>query len=646
MKKKLINFDVFKKMNEESLSAAERELTEAEDILARTLDVDDLKLNSFTESTALYETLDGTFVHLAYKAGKDRLFFEGIEELIIEEESEQSHSKELLSQMVDNILDNNNQKASQLLGEYLKMPMNRNGFMYGSNNLTEAKDQKVKVGSVGEITVSKPTKAKKKRGKRDRGAVEKADATKRRNKAKQGKSAGLTALIDRKKTDAEKRFGIQKNGDRKGRWRTYFRFNKPGKKKMMAECVNLTNNIYEYLDWREFGPTLRESEVKADERGNVTAVTIPNAHKRNENKILQFNWDVIEQGKVKKLRSKMKKFYLEDSEFAKAITALKRYNNISDNKSLQETLERIASSWPDILFLTQEELAESIDQTLEMASSRRNWGDQECMFMAEAILRTAHEAYTDRVNDVIKLSGLDLTNLDEQDDKYLVFKQVVDNYYPNIDEAENCELKIFSDLYEKLNEVYRGATDDEFKKDIAAYMSECESVLNREAFPDMELAEEITDTIKTFVEANVEMAQEDWGVNNDTYRTTAGEHPRMAQIATVPAIPGRHMGDWGGKLPVSDGKNYKGDLEDEMRNRAWGNESGGDIDPDLRNPYVPNPYGTWTMKGEKGADRDGDSDWSRYQSSDTWPKLQNPYVPKSETPKTYKMKSDNLIVDK
>jgi hypothetical protein len=38
------------------------------------------------------------------------------------------------------------------------------------------------------------------------------------------------------------------------------------------------------------------------------------------------------------------------------------------------------------------------------------------------------------------------------------------------------------------------------------------------------------------------------------------------------------------------------------------------------------------MKGEKSADRDGESDWSRYQSGDTWPNLTNPYIPKAMIP--------------
>ena len=85
-----------------------------------------------------------------------------------------------------------------------------------------------------------------------------------------------------------------------------------------------------------------------------------------------------------------------------------------------------------------------------------------------------------------------------------------------------------------------------------------------------------------------------------------------------------------------------------MRNRSYGNEAGPDVFPALQNPYVPKPYGTYTMKGEKGVDKANDAT-GQWGSGDTWPDLQNPYVPKAETPQSYKMnhgKEADLVVDK
>ena len=90
-----------------------------------------------------------------------------------------------------------------------------------------------------------------------------------------------------------------------------------------------------------------------------------------------------------------------------------------------------------------------------------------------------------------------------------------------------------------------------------------------------------------------------------------------------------------------------------MRHDSWGQEGGGDVFPKLKNPYVPKPYGDWTMKGEKGVDKNATGQHhATWQTSDTWPDLQNPYVPKEaggEGGKGHKMKDGpetDLVVDK
>ncbi len=161
------------------------------------------------------------------------------------------------------------------------------------------------------------------------------------------------------------------------------------------------------------------------------------------------------------------------------------------------------------------------------------------------------------------------------------------------------------------------------------------------------MAGEVAAWLNNLVETNLETAP--WNVSNSTYITRAGEHPRMAQNAQHPYTPSRDFsGDWGDVAPVSDGKNYKGGLADEMRDNAWGNWSNNNTYPELSNPYVPRPFGKYTINDPDGADKSGDSDWSRWQSNDTWPALQNPYVPKAETPYTFKMnhgKEKDLVVD-
>lgn len=411
----------------------------------------------------------------------------------------------------------------------------------------------------------------------------------------------------------------------------------------------MCENVLDYLDYKEFGPTIKESVVQHDERGNIVAVAMPTLQKRNEGKILSFNWKTLDH-EVKTMRAKVKKLS-EDTNFCKAMADLKRYNSISDNTALEETLEKIVTYWPDVLYLTQTELAEQIGLALEVAAIK-NYDDQVCDFMAEGILRMAHHAYTDRVKKITGLAGGAPEATTSESDEYATFRQVCDGFYPQLDESDASELKVFSDLYKALHEVYKVASetgDEVTRGETASYLYNCEAILNRETQPDLSLAEAIANYLFDLSEANVEGAKDTWDVSNTAHDTINGDHPRTAWNAKQnDAVPSKYPGDWGGKAPVSDGKSYKNGLEDEMRNRSWSQYANDGTYPDLKNPYVPKSFGDYKMKGEEGAETAGTSDWSRWQSSDTWPNLKNPYVPQEKVGmggKGYKMKSDNLVVD-
>ena len=628
MKRKLISFDALKKIEEASLTNAQEELIGVEEVLAKTLGVDDLKLFTFGESDVTYQAPDGSFVHASYKFDKDQIILENIEQLIIEEESEKKAARQVLVNIVDSLLDNNEVKASQQFESYLSLPFIRREML---------------VSEGFKVTVSKPTGSSPLRGKKqDRSLV--AKRTRSRNKTLSSASKGEKDQVSRKRNAASKQLG----GSNNSRWRTYARKIKPS---TMKEWSTMCENVMNYLDYKEFGPVMSESFVQTDDRGNVSGVAIPTLHKRNEGKILTFNWKTMDH-EVKILRGKVKKLS-EDQTFIKAMTDLKRYNNISDNSSLEETLEAIVSRWPDVLYLSESELASQISNALETASVT-NYDDDTCSFMAEAILRTAHNAFTDRVRKIGSLAGVtnDVTaECKTCEDAYKEFKVIADEFYSKLDESDQADLRVFADLFKALHEVHRIANesgDESTKSEIENYMHECAAVLNREAQIDLNLAETIANYLHDLVEANVSGAESTWDVSNsDVHHTVSGDHPRMSWAAKQgDAVPSKFPGDWGDEAPVSDGKSYKNGLADEMRNRSWGNNSGEGIYPDLKNPYIQKPFGDYKMKEPSAVDS-GDNDWSRFQSGDTWPNLKNPYVPDSPWDKSkYKMKSDNLVVDK
>jgi hypothetical protein len=590
MKRKLMKFEDFQRIEKDSLSAAEKELREAEDVMARALGSGDLKLHCFGESDVTYRTLDGNYVHANYKLNKSHVVFEGIEELVIDEDTERKQSKKLLGDFVENLLDNNDAKAAALFSQYMSLPVTRR--------------------TLKESTLTEGTRHAAKKSK-------KGSAIKKRKN-----------LLENRKVGNPKR------------WKVHAR---KLQKHKLNEFRVLVENVLDYLDYQELGPALKDSFVKTDDKGHVTGVSAPRSHQRNEGKILSFNWDVLSH-EITYSRKGAKNLQKE-SAFVRAIADLRRQNAVSDNSALEETLENIVGTWPSLLYLTHDELSETIAAALE-AGGIRNYDDQQCSFMAEGILRMAHHAYTDRAKKIMSQSQIQPTV--ECDQCYEAFREVADQFFPTLDESEDIKFRVFSDLYKALHEVYRHVErdgDEQAKAEVFSYMGDCESVLSRQAEPDLKLAETIAAFLNTIVEANVEMSSDTWSVSNDAYRTVSGDHPRMSQIAKVDAIPSKYSGDWGSELPVSDGKSYKNRLDDEMRN-SWMNYGGPDTHPELKNPYVPKPFGDYKMK-EKSAVDDGQDDFSRWQSKDTWPNLQNPYVPDSPwSSSKYKMKSDNLITDK
>lgn len=417
--------------------------------------------------------------------------------------------------------------------------------------------------------------------------------------------------------------------------------------KKMMEWYKITENVMDYIDYKEFGPAISQSAIKRDNKGNVVAIKMPNSNLRNEGKILSFNWKTLSTDNVV-LRAKMKNL-AEDINFCKAMADLRKCNALSDDTRMQQVLEAISVRWPNIIYLTQPELSGAITTALETIGDS-NYDDAVCNFMAEAILRTAANLYSEKVEKIIKLSGV---KFEATDDAYLDFQNVAQKFFKFIDENVKLEMQVFVDLYNALVEVHKLARDERNEgvlSEVNNYLRELKSVLEQETEPTLELAGEVANWLAMLVETNLETGP--WNVSNEPYITTAGEHPNMAKLAAKPYNPADDFsGNWGDPAPVSDGtaasyKNGRG--AEEMRNDAWGNWSNADTWPDLTNKYCKSG-GVWTMKGERGADVSGDNDWSRYNSGDTWPALQNPNVEKEAGGvggSGYKAKSDNLVVDK
>lgn len=614
MRRKLVNYEVFQKINENSITKSEKELVLAEEVMAKALGEIQLNLHCFDESSVTYETLDKSYIHAGYRFDGSHIIFENIEQLIIDESSARETARNSLRKMFDGVLSQNESAADEAFKEYIAMPFVRRGFMEGAvQTWVEPKGKLHKPGK----KQSSDTVMKRVMGK----------------KLSQAKKSPFE-----KEKAKEKRDQIKKVTGAKY---VHLRFKPQGKRKM-KEWYNLAENVFNYMDYQEFGPIANQSEIKKDDKGNVVAMRIPDSKSRNEGKILSFNWKTLTADNTV-LRAKMKNL-AEDTNFCKAMRDLKQCNAMSDNETLQNVLEAIVARWPDVIYLTQTELSEAISIALETIGAS-NFGDQDCDFMAEGILRTAAEAYPDRIEKIMKMSGV---KVEATDDKYVDFQNVVHKFYTFLDENLQLEMQVFVDLYNALVEVHKLASDESngaIVNDVHGYLKELKAVIEHESEPTLELAGEVAAWLANLVETNLEGG--DWDVSNTPYMTVNGSHPQMAKDAAKPYAPSADFsGDWGDPAPVSDGKNYKGGLADEMRNDAWGNWANDDTWPGLMNPYVKGANANWLMKGPDSAATTGTDDWSRFQSKDTWPALQNPYVPTGVTPYNYKAKTDNLVVDK
>lgn len=561
MKRRLINYDVFDKMRSNSLTVAESELVQAEPIVAQALQTPGVTLHSFDTDMVLFEMANGTFVKAEYTIDKNAIVLEKIEQLVLDEESEKVASRQVLSEMLEALLEGKDQKAEQSLSAYLHLPSVRRTI---KESCCGKKDKKCK---------------KDKSCKEDK--VE----------AKDKKAKKLPPFIKPKEEDLE-------------------------------EWVNLSRAATEYLHYVEFGPSLKESKAYYDERGNIVTLSIPTTKARNEAKLLSFDWDVPKT-QVKLLRMKGTKL-CEDMEFCKAVASLKKQNAVSDSAALEEVLENIVTKWPQVMYLTHSELSETIKHALEIIGAK-NYDDQTCDFMAEGVLRTAHSVYVDRVSTVLKLAG---TQPQEGENAFENFQSVVDKFYPSLDESNRLEMQLFVDLYSALRNVHETAKSENNGIIVAEtnkHLNELSAIIRQEVTPSADIAKKATKWLSTIVETNLETAA--WNASDSVHVSLTGEHPQMMKNARHAYTPASDFsGNWGDTAPVSDGKNYKGNLANDMRDKAWGNVGGDGTYPELTNPYLLK-NGEFVIKGEKAVEKDAPT--GQWSSGDTWPGLQNPYVLKA-----------------
>jgi len=554
MKKKLVQYNEFKEMESNSLTTAQRELVGAEDVLSNVLETS-VSLYCFSENDVIYETIDGDYIRAQYEIEDGKINLENIENIVIDEDSLKKESQSILSNMVDSLLEGNEEKAKSHFDSYINSP-----------TISRVFEEAVKM-----TTTFGTGKTSKLRGKRrSRTAVVKGAVTRKKTEKWKLTHPGLAKQIKVLAGRLSKKLGHLRTGKGLKVRRVFTRFNL--RKKKMVEWVDLCHNVLEYVDIQNCGPVLHETQVSYNDDGNITTVSIPTTHKRNESKWAQSSWKALN-GTMKALRTEAKDLN-DDEEFCKALAELKRSNAMSDNDALEETLEGIVTKWPSVLYLTQDELAKKISGALESVGAT-NFDDHTCNFMSEGILRVAHNAYSDRVNRIEKLSGSE--NNEESEDSYVDFQETIKEFYPTLDEDIDNNLKVFEAVYQAIGDVYRqaeGSRDDALKEGALAHLELLANVLNQDIQADLNIAESASEWLYLLIEANLDNVDfyakphVSGGVMDDSGES---DHPAVGNAADKAYSPARDFaGDdknrW--KMTGEEGKSL-GDEEGTTKKNPY-----------------------------------------------------------------------------
>lgn len=609
MKRKLIDYNAFQKIKTESLSNAQFELEAAAVQLAETLGLEGLQLNSFGPEDALFESLDGDHVHATYQIKNGFVQFDNIEQLVINEESEIGKSREVISEMIDALIEDNTAKADTLFGEWMSLPRTKRVLSEGKVRrvvpVRKMKSGKSQIVGYKSAWTNDPKTPKKR--------ISAGLA----NKHARGKKMSAKKTPDAvKKSRALKRERIAKS---------IGKFKKS--KKKMNEWVVISENALGFVDYTTQGPSFGQAQVLQKD-GDVASVRVPTIKLRNEARILNFDWKTMNTDVVVK-RNAGKRIH-ENQQFAKDIAELKRFNAVSDMKKVEESVEGIAARYPEVLYLTESELAGRIKVALESVNAT-NYDDDTCLFLAEGVLRTVHGSFVDRVAKIVKLAGASLN--EQAEDKYAEFKNIAEDFYSKLDEQSAGEMQAYVDVYEALREIHEAAVEEnvsEVAEETALHLDGLLAVIQGRTEADAEMLGEAAEWLWDVVESAM---PEDWNTSEPVVRAD-GEHPDLARKGRQSQSPAGVQGETPGAHFTSDGKDYRGSAAQELENDGWSNIGGEGVYPSLDNPYVPKAE-IPKIVGEK--DVDGDSEQlAHWGSGETWPTLQNPYVKQSVTPTSVK----------
>jgi hypothetical protein len=607
MKKKFIDFNTYRNIENNSYTAVERELAESAEIVGNLLNDTNIQVYCINEDTVTFVNGEGNYVQANYELQSDKLILNNIEELVVEQSDLISSRRGIIAKMVDNILSDKEEIANENFDEYFSLPVVKAGLKEGY--IVEAKKHEEEEDEEKES----------KHEKSETPAEEKAEHKKGKKKGKKGLPAALQAWMA-KKGSKKNKGGKMSKKDKKDMKKSTLHPERTGQIAKKAgdhkveEWATIARNILEFVDFRQNGDVYQNVRTKRDTNGNLTNVSIPRTSMRNEGKVLMLTYKDL--ANILNCRSSaMYEDYNNQSNWLMAVNDMKKFNAMSDAESLQTAFENVVAVWPNLLYLRRDELAKKINESLKVTGAR-NYDDETCEFLADGVIRTAHKTYTDKVSKIFSAAGK-TADLDDFD----AFSVVSEAVFKKTDTDARSEYQVFKDLYRSLSEVHNIATkmgDVATRVEVASLIHECENVLNNSTRPNLEVAEDLA----IYLEALAESVDFDGGMGMNytmnPHVSLTGDNPFIHKYGSVNGNPADHPGKYKGAVK-SDGKNISSETED-----FYTSMTGKDMGDSLSNPYTPKP-GDFKMHGEKSIEDDS-NELGMYQG-DTWPTLKNPYIP-------------------
>lgn len=599
MKRKLIDFDAFQQIRKESLTNAQTELEVAGPLLAHALGLDDLTVESFDDGRVLFESDEGEFIRADYEITGGYISFDSVEQLVLNEETEAAASRDTISRMLDALIESDEGKAEELFGEWMRMP--RTHRLFSEERKLRSVPKYKTVGGKKKIVGYRKAKWNTTPKKSESGSK-----TLKRMRSKKINSkrmpAGLKKFLAGKRTQMNRSIG-----------------------KKMQEWAVIAENVLNFVGVQVDGPSIDQVQTLRRD-GEVVAVKVPTIALRNEARILKFDWKTMNTDLVVK-RSESKRMH-ESEGFAKAAADLKRLNALSDSRDFETALENAATAFPGVIYLTEGELAGGIKAALESINAT-NFDDEACLFISEGLLRTAHDAFVDRVSKIVRLAGGKLN--EDAEDKYANFRGIADAFFGRLDETAELEMQAYVDVYESLRGVHELAKEEDnvdVANETAAHLDELLPIVSGRESMNLDALEDAAEWLYDVAEAT---QPEDWKTDAP-HVAYDGEHPALAGKARKYQSPAEMQGSTPEHHHTSAGKGADAEAARELGSDGWSNIGGEGIYPSLDNPYVPKAE-TPSIKGERSCDSDS-GQLAHWGSEETWPNLSNPYLKASATPKS------------